>query len=127
MSRRLAIIEGQRAALAYAMSDPDQARRIRALEAENAALRRRLAGGDVPQQPDPLAAHNEELRAAGERLRDTIGALLEANPGPPRGAAKRVLRAMAAVGNGTEELPTIRCVQHHITALRKAAAGHGQR
>ncbi len=124
MSRRLAIIEGQRLALALGAPDPSQAQRLRALEAENAALRRQLS--DRSTQPDPLATHNADLHAAGERLRATIAALLEANPGPKRGAAKRVLRALAASGLDSEDLPTIRCVQHHITALRKAAAGHGQ-
>ena len=119
MSRRLAIIEGQRLALALGAPDPSQVQRLRALEAETVALRRQLADR-AAQQPDPLAEHNEELHAAGERLRATIAALLEANPGPKRGAAKRILRPLLETKVGREQQPSVRCVQWHITALRKA-------
>ena len=116
--RRLAIIEGQRAALALGIPDANLTRRLRALETENAALRRQLA--DRSAQPDPLATHNADLHAAGERLRATIAALLEANPGPKRGAAKRILRPLLETKVGREQQPSVRCVQWHITELRKA-------
>ena len=104
MSRRLAIIEGQRLALALGSPDPSQAQRIKALEAQNAALRRQLAAREVPQQPDPLAEHNAELHAAGMRLRATIAALLEAHPGPKRGAARPPLeRSCSCAMRSTKE------------------------
>ncbi len=120
MSRRLAIIEGQRAALAYGGGDLQQ--QVLELQAENRALRRQLA--DRSAQPDALAEHNATLQAHSEGLREAIRVLLASDTGPRHGAAKRVLRALLETDIGRVEAPTLRCVQHHITQLRKAAALH---
>ncbi len=124
MSRRLALIEAQRFALAYGQPNPSALlRRIRTLEAENADLRAQLEA--LGHAPAALAEHNQAEQARAERLRATIEALLEADQGPKRGAAKRVLRPLLATDVGREQQPTLRCVQWHITQLRKAAALHG--
>lgn len=120
MSRRLAIIEGQRAALAYGGADLQ--RQVLELRAENRALRRQLV--DRSAQPDSLAEHNAALQADSEGLREAIRGILETDQGPKWGTAKRVLRALLDTGIGRAEAPTLRCVQHHITQIRKAAALH---
>ena len=117
MSRRLAIIEGQRAALAYGGAALQA--RVQLLERENAALRAARSA-----QPDSLAEHNASLQAHSEGLREAIRVILDADTGPRHGAAKRVLRALRDTDIGRTEAPTLRCVQHHITQLRKAAALH---
>lgn len=119
MSRRLQLIEAQRAALAYGVPSPDLQARVRALQAENAALRRQL-GDRSARQPEVLAQHNETLRADSEGLRRAIRGILEADHGPKWGAGKRVLRALLDTDIGRAEAPTLRCVQHHITQIRKA-------
>ncbi len=124
MSRRLALIEAQRFALAHAQPDTSALLgRIRDLEAELARLRRQLEA--LGHAPAALAEHNQAEQARAERLRATIAAMLEADHGPKRGAAKRVLRPLLATDVGREQQPTLRCVQWHITQLRKAAALHG--
>ena len=120
MSRRLAIIEGQRAALAYGGADLQAL--VLELQAENRELRRQVA--DRSGQPDALSAHNATLQAHGEDLRAAIRVILDSDTGPRHGAAKRVLRALLETDIGRVEAPTLRCVQHHITKLRKAAALH---
>lgn len=119
MSRRLQLIEAQRFALAHAPSTPALQARVRELERENARLRAELEG-----RPEALAEHNEAERARAERLRAAIAELLEAYPGPKRGAAKRVLRPLLETEVGREQQPSLRCVQWHITELRKATALH---
>ena len=124
MSRRLALIEAGRYALAYGQPDTSaQQRRIRELDAELAHLRAQLEA--LGHAPAALAEHNQAEQARAERLRATIEALLEADQGPKRGAAKRVLRPLLATDVGREHQPTLRCVQWHITQLRKSAALHG--
>ncbi len=124
MSRRLSIIIGQQAALAHAQPDTSTLQaRIRDLERENASLRAQLEA--VGHAPEALAEHNQAEQARAERLRAAIEALLEADHGPKRGAAKRVLRPLLEAEVGREQQPSLRCVQWHITQLRKSAALHG--
>ena len=85
--------------------------RIAALEAERVTL-------------TLLKTHNAERMDDAEHRREAIRQILETDPGPRRGAAKRVLRAL--VDTDFADL-TLRCVQHHITQLRKSAALHDER
>ena len=124
MSRRLALIEAGRYALAHAQPDTSALlRRVRDLERENGRLRRQLEA--VGHAPVALVEHNQAEQARAERLRAAIEALLEADHGPKRGAAKRVLRPLLEAEVGREQQPSLRCVQWHITQLRKSAALHG--
>lgn len=91
------------------------------------AIEQRLADAGAAcngEQPEPLADHNATLQADGERLREAIRPILEADTGGRHGSAKRVLRVLLETKIGREQQPTLRCVQHHITQLRKAAALH---
>ena len=119
MSRRLAIIEGQRAALAYATPDPGQARRVRALEAENAALRRQVA--ELGHAPPALTECNAKRQAASERLRAALAAVLAADQHPQAITAKEALQALRR--NGWTTLPSVRTTQRHLDALRHTACG----
>ena len=123
MSRRLALIEAGRYALAHGPDTSTLHARIRALEAELGRLRAQLEV--VGHAPVALVEHNQAEQARAERLRAAIEALLEADHGPKRGAAKRVLRPLLETEAGREQQPSLRCVQWHITQLRKSAALHG--
>lgn len=126
MSRRLALIEGQRAALAHA-GDSD---RMRRLEVENGMLRRQLAAAQQREAqllegaPAALQEHNAQRHETGERLQKAICELLEQHPGPRHGAAKRIYARLLETEIGSAEKPSIRAVQHHITQIRKAAVLH---
>ena len=115
MSRRLALIEAGRYALAY--GEPDTSallRRIHELEAELAHLRAQLEAG-----PATLQRVNGERHAAAERLQEAIAAALAREPDPGTLTAKQVLRTLER--EGFEPLPSERTVLRHLTDLR----GHG--
>lgn len=117
MSRRLALIEAQRAALAYAQSDPEQ--RIRALEAENARLRRELA--DRSAQPEPLAAHNAARRAQSDRVREAIAEVVAFHEGPRDPTRKEILRKLDGMNLGCA-LPSLSAIGWHLRAIHKEAS-----
>lgn len=68
----------------------------------------------------PVAAcrNNAQRRAEGAHLRAAIEEILAAHPDY---TAKHVLRALAAIDLGRQELPSVRTVQWHITALRNTS------
>ncbi|MGA7540621.1 MAG: hypothetical protein WBW93_17830 [Steroidobacteraceae bacterium] len=105
----------------------DQALEAQIMEAVEQAIAARLTSDTAPGQPAPLRARNAVRVAEGARLREAIRPLLEADRGPSRGAAKRVLRALGETDIGRAEQPSLRAVQHHITQLRKAAALRSKR
>lgn len=115
MNRRLALIEGQRAALTYAHADPALLRRLRALEVENANLRRRLA--EAERGPASLAELNDARRAESDRLSRALEVVLSAHQSPEPLTAKRALRWLAR--DGFAPLPSERTVLRHLTALHK--------
>ena len=115
MSRRLALIEAGRYALAHAQpAAPELLRRIRDLEAELAHLRAQLEAG-----PDTLRRVNGERQAGAERLREAIAAALAREADPEAVSAKQVMKALAQAG--WTELPSVRTVQRHLDALRHSA------
>ena len=118
MSRRLAIIEGQRAALAYG-SDPDQGRRIRALEALAAAQVERIRELEAARPPDALRERNAVRQAESERLRQALAATRADAPHLGTITAKEALRALERAG--FDPLPSVRTVQRHLDALRHTA------
>ena len=115
MSRRLALIEAGRYALAHAQPDTSALlRRIRDLEAELGRLRQQLKAG-----PETLRRVNDERQAAATRLQTAIAAALAREADPGTLTAKQVLRALAR--QGFEPVPSERTVLRHLTDLR----GHG--
>ncbi len=114
MSRRLAIIEGQRYALAYAPPSADLQALVLELQAENRELRRQVA--DRSAQPDALSEHNRARQADGERLDAAISAALAADAGSGTWTAKEVGRALERAG--FTPLPARRTVADHLKALR---------
>ena len=115
MSRRLALIEAGRYALAHAQPDPSALlRRVHTLEAENARLRAQLEAG-----PETLRRVNDERQAAATRLQTAIAAALAREADPGTLTAKVILRALAR--QGFEPVPSERTVLRHLTDLR----GHG--
>lgn len=115
MSRRLALIEAERYALAHSPPPPELARRIRALETENAVLRRQLADRSA-QAPEPLASVNETRRADGARLDAAITAALAADPASGTWTAKEVGKALERAE--FSPLPARRTIADHLKALR---------
>jgi hypothetical protein len=115
VSRRLAIIEGQRAALAYAPPDADLQARVRSLQAENAALRRQLPDR-AGQQPEALAHVNDARKAQGARLDAAIRAALATDPGSDAWTAKEVGKALERAD--FSPLPARRTIADHLKALR---------
>jgi hypothetical protein len=114
VSRRLAIIEGQRYALAYAPPSADLQALVLELQAENRELRRQVA--DRSAQPDALSEHNRARQADGERLDAAISAALAADAGSGTWTAKEVGRALERAG--FTPLPARRTVADHLKALR---------
>ncbi len=115
MSRRLALIEAGRYALAHAQPDTSALlRRIRALEAELGRLRAQLAAA-----PASLQRVNETRQAAATRLQAAIAATVAREADPGTLTAKVILRALAR--QGFEPVPSERTVLRHLTDLR----GHG--
>ena len=115
MSRRLALIEAGRYALAHAQPDTSALlRRVRDLERENACLRAQLAAA-----PASLQRVNDERQVAATRLQAAIAAALAREADPGTLTAKQVLRALAR--QGFEPVPSERTVLRHLTDLR----GHG--
>ena len=118
MSRRLALIEAGRYALAY--GEPDTSallRRIRDLEGENSGLRRQLEA--LGHAPAALQRVNDERQAAATRLQEAIAAALAREADPEAVSAKQVMKALARAG--WTELPSVRTVQRHLDALRHSA------
>jgi hypothetical protein len=120
VSRRLAIIDGQRAALAYGVPSPDLQARLRVLERENAALRRQL--DERPAQPDALANHNRARHAYGERLREAIRAVLASHQGARQMTRKEVLRELLRAGWAPEEVREPSTIGWHIREIRREQA-----
>ena len=115
MSRRLALIEAGRYALAYGQPDPSAlVRRIRELERENSGLRRQLEAG-----PETLRRVNGERQASAERLREAIAQAIAREANPEAMSAKVVMKALAQAG--WTELPSVRTVQRHLDAVRHSA------
>ena len=115
MSRRLALIEAGRYALAHAQPDTSALlRRVRDLERENGRLRRQLEAG-----PATLQRVNDERQAASERLREAIAQALASEADPEAVSAKQVMKALARAG--WTDLPSVRTVQRHLDSLRHSA------
>lgn len=115
MNRRLAIIEGQRYALAYAPPSADLQQQVLELQAETRALRRQLADRSA-QPPEPLAHVNEGRRAERERLDAAISAALAADADSGGWTAKEIGRALER--SGFTPLPARRTIADHLKALR---------
>jgi hypothetical protein len=86
------------------------------------------SGGDRVASPPSRAAwrdifeeHNKVRAAAGERLRATIRGILAQHEGATPLRAREVRRALRALDLGREQLPSLRCVQWHLTAIREEA------
>ncbi len=120
MSRRLAIIEGQRAALAYG-SDPGLWHRCKQLERLAAAQAERIRELEAGRPPDALRERNAVRQAESERLRQALAATLADAPHPGTITAKEALRALERAG--FDAPPSVRTVQRHLDALRHTVRG----
>jgi hypothetical protein len=90
--------------------------RIAYLEQLVARLAARVTSLEQRAMPEPLVRHNAQQRAEGERRRATIKQLLDSQPGPVRGAAKRIHTRLLETGIRL----SVRGLQHHIREIRKA-------
>ncbi len=120
MSRRLAIIDGQRYALAYAPPSADLQALVLELQAENRELRRQLA--DRSAQPEALSEHNRARQAGGERLREAIRAVLGSHHGARPMTRKEVLRELLRSGWSTEEVREPTTIGWHMREIRREHA-----
>ncbi len=121
MSRRLAIIEGQRYALAYAPPSADLQQQVLELQAENRALRRQLVALEA-RQPDALSEHNRARQANGERLREAIRTVLTSHHGARPMTRKEVLRELLRSGWSTEEVREPTTIGWHMREIRREHA-----
>jgi hypothetical protein len=71
------------------------------------------------RQPKPLRARNRSAVAEGERLREAIGRVVAAHPGPAEASAKVVLHALKGMDIGRDVLPSLRTVRWHLQQIRR--------
>ncbi len=121
MSRRLALIEGQRAALAYSQPEPSLWRRIRTLEQIIETQTERIRELESTHAPNALRQRNARRQAESERLQAAIATTLTQVPHREVITAKEALRALARAG--WTSLPSVRTVQRHLDALRHTVCG----
>ena len=113
--RRLALIEGQRAALAYS-ADPALMGRLRMLEGENRDLRRQLA--ELGAAPRALSEVNQTRKAESARLRAAIAAVLLRHTGSREPSRKAILRALEGMDLGGHPLPSLSAIGWHLRQIR---------
>lgn len=117
MSRRLALIEAGRYALAH--GQPDGSRllaRVRELELLTGAQADRIRELEA-QCATPLAHVNEGRRADSERLREALARVLAHEDRPEAITAKEALQALER--HRFTPLPAERTVRLHLAALRE--------